>query len=154
MAKPAKALSRPAKETRMQRLRRRRREGGDKQITTYLSAQAAELLVQMIEFSGETQTTLVDEAIQRLAFDYSYWGVQRRYDDGDDWFDDKDSSHYEDSRGHWVENPHYGKPTPPWIVQRERERIADSRAIQAAHNAKGVDGAEVYRRGIDRNRLR
>ncbi len=138
----------------MQRLRRRRREGGNKQITTYLSAEAAGLLIQMIQFSGETQKTLIDEAIQRLAFDYSYWGVQRRYDDDDDWFDNRDSSHYRDFYGHWVENPRYGKPTPPWIVRQERELSAESRALQAACTAEDADGREVYRQGVDRNRLR
>ncbi len=138
----------------MQRLRRRRREVGDKQITTYLSAPSAELLAQMIQFSGETQKALIDEAIQRLAFDYSYWGVQRGYDDDDDWFDNRDSSHYRDFYGHWVENPRYGKPTPPWIVQQERELSAESRALQAAYNDEDADGREVYRQGVDRNKLR
>ena len=159
MAKKVKSSTAQSTESRMARLRQRRKESGERQITTYLSAEAAQLLSQMVTFSGTTQRELVDEAVVRLAFDYEHWRVDRPPDDARDgslgWDTDDDSSHVEVSYEHYVENPSYGKPIPPWIVEAERTRAAERRTSENQLRSDTENEAlSVYRRGIDRNRLR
>jgi hypothetical protein len=146
--------SQPASgKVRINRFRQRQREAGAKQITTYLTVEASALLEQMTAFSGESQGSLISEALCELAFNYGRWGLDDPSDEGllPDWLEDLegDTSHVEDHKGRWIENPHYrgDRPVPPWIIEDERrsraELAAERRQAEESHEWR-----EVYQRGL------
>jgi hypothetical protein len=146
---------------RMAKLRARRQKVGSRQITAFLSAEATALLSQMIEFSGSTQGELLSAAISSLAFDYEHWGISPPESEEDDlygWdpgaYDSRsDNSHYRNFHGDRVENPNFGKPVPPWIVESERISVAEHREIMTEiSSTNDIPGIEVYKRGVSRNR--
>lgn len=155
MKAPRSSPRRPAKTSRMAKLRERRREAGEAQVTAYLNAKASALLKQMVEFSKKSQGELISDAISALAWDYEYWRVRKprwwHYDDDRG----PESSHYQDWRGRYEENPNFDtRPVPPWIVEDERLAAAEeAREKERAMPPKDDDdGLSVYRRGTRRNR--
>ena len=138
----------------MAKLRAKRLEQGQKQVTVFLSADAAKLLDQMVSYSKKGQSHLITDAIEHLARSYSYWDVDRPHyhwdSEDEDFFVPWD----------WAPSEQMGrrkdKSVPPWFVDRERLAAAE----EAAEKKKGFgqiyesDGLEVYRLGVERNKLR
>lgn len=139
--------------SRMAKLRARRLEQGQKQVTVFLSAEAAKLLDQMGAYAKKGQSQLIAEALEHLACSYSYWNVDRP---ASQWWDDDEAFF---AAWDWAPSTEAGsrgeKPVPPWFVERERLAAAEAAAEEKKFGKiYDGDGLEVYRRGVGRNKLR
>lgn len=139
--------------SRMAKLRAKRLEQGQKQVTVFLSADAAKLLDQMVSYSKKGQSLLITDAVEHLARSYSYWDVDRPHYH----WDSEDEDFF--APWNWAPSTETGsrgdKPVPPWFVEQERLAAAEVAAEEKKFGKiyEG-DGLEVYRRGVGRNKLR
>lgn len=143
-SKQQRKRSQTSAESRMARLRERRRRSGEMQVTAFLDAEASDLLRQMLRFKDGTQRELLSDAVRRLAYNYDYWECER--DGYDPWWEDSHVS----LGGDLVERTNFrAQKIPPWIVEEER-RIAGELKAWERSSKDHDDGLAVYaQRGYD-----
>lgn len=115
-ANEIKPNPRPPKE-RVAQHRERNQKQGKRRVTVTLTAEASELLAEILTFKPMSLEALFSAAINSLAFNEDYWDPSPTLR----------NSHYQASDGEFV--PHEVpsealRPVPPWIIRSDREYAA------------------------------